>query len=164
MSILKPRVSFSSNFASFFIAMKHNSSAFFHLNLFMLWTKTKHPIKVQIFRLSTACMKISQIPYVIFQATSQFYFKFCISLQCHDTKFLWIFLTKTLQYMLWTKRAHQCTIFQTFECSNESSPNSLCHLWNHKVRVYSNSVSLFSVMKDDSCIIFSSNLIYFGQK
>ena len=53
--------------------------------------------------------------------------------------------------MLWTKRANQCTIFQTFECSNESLINSLNHFWNRKVRVCSNSASLFSVMKDDSC-------------
>ena len=66
--------------------------------------------------------------------------------------------------MLWTKRAHQCTIFQTFECSNERSINSSCHFWSHEVRVYSNSASLFSVMKDNSSVFFSSNLIYFGQK
>ena len=54
--------------------------------------------------------------------------------------------------MLWTKGAHQRTIFQTFECPNKSSPNSSCHFWNHKVRVYSNFASLFSVMKDDSFV------------
>ena len=43
------------------------------------------PIKVQIFRLSTARMKINQIPYVIFQATSQFSFKLCNTVQFHDT-------------------------------------------------------------------------------
>ena len=68
-------------------------------------------IKVQIFGLSTAGMKINQIPYVIFQATSPFPFKifilgllmkvhqiphaifetkrsgflkFCITVQCHE--------------------------------------------------------------------------------
>ena len=67
--------------------------------------------------------------------------------------------------MLWTKRAHQSTIFQTFECSNQNSPNFLCHFWNHKVRVYLNFASLFSVMKDNSSVFFfSSNLICFGQK
>ena len=54
--------------------------------------------------------------------------------------------------MLWTKRAHQSTIFQTFECSNESSSNYSCHFWNHKVTVYSNFPSLFSVMKDNSSL------------
>ena len=42
------------------------------------------PIKVQIFRLSTARMKINQILYVIFQATGQFSFKLYNTLQCHD--------------------------------------------------------------------------------
>ena len=53
-------------------------------------------------------------------------------------------------YMLWTKSTHQSTIFQTFECSHESSLNFSCHFSNHKVRVYSNFASLFSVMKDNS--------------
>ena len=44
------------------------------------------PIKVQIVRLSTAWMSINQIAYVIFQATSQFLFKLCDTLQCYDTE------------------------------------------------------------------------------
>ena len=50
------------------------------------------------------------------------------------------------------KRAHQSTIFQIFKCSNESSPNSSCHFWNRKVRVYSNFTSLFNVMKDNPSV------------
>ena len=38
MSFLEPRVSFSSNFASFFSVMRHNVSVLFHLNIYMLWT------------------------------------------------------------------------------------------------------------------------------
>ena len=53
------------------------------------------------------------------------------------------------------KKSPWCKIFQTFQCSNESSPNFLCHFWNHKVRVYWNSASLFIVMKDDSCIFLA---------
>ena len=34
--------------------------------------------------------------------------------------------------------------FQTFGCSNKSSPNSLCHFGNHKVRVYSSLLYFFS--------------------
>ena len=109
--------------------------------------------KYSDFRLLT--WKLTKIFYVIFQGTSQFFLKFCIILQCHDTKFLWNFLTETLQYMLWTKRAHQCTMFQTFECSNRSSPNSSCHFWNHQARAYSNSTLLFSVMKDNSSIFLA---------
>ena len=44
--------------------------------------------------------------------------------------------------------------FQTFGCSNESSPNSSCHFWNHKVRVYSNFASLSSVIKGNSSVFF----------
>ena len=65
---LERRVSCSSNFASLFSVMRYNSSVLFHQNICMLWAND--PIKVQIFRLSTARMKINQIPYVIFQATS----------------------------------------------------------------------------------------------
>ena len=50
------------------------------------------------------------------------------------------------------KKPYQRIVFQTFECPNEGSPNFLCLFWKHKVRFYSNSPSLFSVMKDDSCI------------
>ena len=42
MSFLEPRVSFSSNFASLFSVMRHNSSVLFHLKLYMLWTKGAH--------------------------------------------------------------------------------------------------------------------------
>ena len=55
-------------------------------------------------------------------------------------------------YMFWTKTSHQSTISQIFECSNESSPNSSCHFWNHNVKVYSNFASLLSVMKDNSSV------------
>ena len=66
--------------------------------------------------------------------------------------------------MLWTKRTHQRRIFLTFEFFNENSPFFSSIFWNHKVRVYSNFVSLFSVIKGNSSVFFSSNLIYFGQK
>ena len=59
MSFLEPRISFSSNFASLFSVMRHNFSVLFHQKFQMLWTK--NPIKFQIFRPSTACMKINQI-------------------------------------------------------------------------------------------------------
>ena len=58
--------------------------------------------------------------------------------------------------MLWTKKAHQSTFYQTFECLfecfNENSPNFACHFWNHQVRVYWNFASLFSVIKDNSSV------------
>ena len=122
MSFLEPRVSFSSNFASLFSVMRHNSSVLFHV-IFVCFGQMD-PIKVHIFRLSTTRMKINQISYV----KSQFSFKLCNTF-CN-------------------------TNCQTFRCSNESSPNSSCHFWNHKVRLCSNFASLFSVMKDVFLCIF----------
>ena len=82
VSFLETRVSFSSNFGSLCSVMRHNFSVLFHLNIICFGQN--EPIIVQIFRLSTAWMKINQIPYVIFQAASQLSFKFCITFQCHD--------------------------------------------------------------------------------
>ena len=65
---------------------------------------------------------------------------------------------------LWTKRAHQSTNFQIFECFNESSPNSSYQFWNHKVKVYSTFISLFSVMKGNSSVFFYLKPLYSGQK
>ena len=67
--------------------------------------------------------------------------------------------------MLWTKRAHQSTNFQIFECFNESSTNFSCQFWNHKVKINSNFPSLFSVMKDNFFVFFFYlKPSYFGQK
>ena len=67
-SFLEPRVSFSSNFASLFSVVRHNSSKLLHLNLYTLWTKgTNQSANFQTFQ--TARMKINQIPYVIFKVT-----------------------------------------------------------------------------------------------
>ena len=41
-------------------------------------------LKWKILRLSSAQVKIHQIPHVNFETTSQFLFKFCIILHCHD--------------------------------------------------------------------------------
>ena len=45
--------------------------------------------------------------------------------------------------------------FSDFECSKENSPDYSCHFWNHKVRVFSNFVSLFCVMKDKSSVFLA---------
>ena len=102
-------------------------------------------------------MKLNQIPHFIFQATRQFLFKLCNTVQCHDT-FLWNFLVETV-YALDIKSQLMYN-FQTFGCSNEGSPNFSCSFWNHKVRVYSNVTSLFSVMKDNSSVFFLAQTSY----
>ena len=56
MSFSEPRV-------SFFYTLHHSSVSW---DITLLCFKQKEPIKVQIFRRSTACMKINHIPHVIF--------------------------------------------------------------------------------------------------
>ena len=58
-----------------------------HPSLIFICFRQKHPIKVQIIRLSTARMKINQIPYVVFQASCQFSFKFAspFSVMTHNS-------------------------------------------------------------------------------
>ena len=43
------------------------------------------PLKCKFLRLFNARVKICQIPHASFEMTSQFFFKFCIVLQCHGT-------------------------------------------------------------------------------
>ena len=73
MSFLKPRASFSSNFASLSTVMRDNSSVLFHLKLYMVSTKGTH--QVQIFS-QLLILKLTKF-LVIFQATSQFSLKLC---------------------------------------------------------------------------------------
>ena len=42
-------------------------------------------IRIPFLRLSSAPVKICQIPHVIFGSASQFSFKLCINLECHQT-------------------------------------------------------------------------------
>ena len=64
--------------------------------------------------------------------------------------------------MLWTKRAHQNTIFQFFEGSDESSSNSSC---KGKVRGLIQILHHCSLpWKITTLYISSPNLTYFGQK
>ena len=84
MSILKAQVSFPSNFASPFSAIKYNSLVLFYLKNYMLWSKG-NPLKCNFFRLSSIQVKMRQVPHVNVETTSQFLSKFCIILHCHNT-------------------------------------------------------------------------------
>ena len=83
MSFFKQKVNFSSKFGPLFSVIRNNYPVRFSSNFICCYQK--EPIKVQIFRLSTVLMKINQIFYVTFKTTSQFSFKYCITLQCYDT-------------------------------------------------------------------------------
>ena len=170
MSFLKPRASFSSNFASLSTLMRDNSSVLFHLKLYMLSTKGTH--QVQIFS-QLLTLKLTKF-LVIFQATSQFFlqlrfgqkepmkvqtFKFSSALmkvhpishasfeptRSRFTQILHLcslyFLSQTL--ILWTKRAHRWL--------GENSPNSLSCL-KLQASFSLNFSSFFSVMRNSSVL------------
>ena len=80
----KAEVSFPSNFASVFSAIKHNFSILF---LAQTYTLVKSNLLMcKFLRFSSARIKTCQVPHVNFELTSQFLFKFGILLHCHDTK------------------------------------------------------------------------------
>ena len=110
MSILKQQVNSSSDFSSFFIVITHNSSINFWLINLLLWEKD--PMKVPTLTLSSVLMKICQIPHVISQTASQFFFKFCMTFHCYEIYLLCTFLGQTL-YIL-HKRTNQSAIFLDF--------------------------------------------------
>ena len=94
MLFSKPQVSFSSNFASLSSAMKDNSS-FFFLDQTLHTFHAKNQSKHKFLRLFSARIKIHQI-LVSFETANQFFFKFCINLQCHQTQLLCTFLAEIL--------------------------------------------------------------------
>ena len=149
MPFLKPRASFYSNFASLSSGMRDNCSVLFYLKLYMLSTKGTH--QVQIFRLSTACIKINKI---LCQFSS---YESVFTKILHHLLVSWYIIPlkfSTWNITLWTYRANQSIHLQIFKCFNEISPNSSCQLLNHKVKLYSSFASLFSVMKDNSSVLF----------
>ena len=51
-------------------------------NIYTLFKRS--PLKWKLLRLSSALVKICQIPHGNFETTSRFLSKFCITLQCHE--------------------------------------------------------------------------------
>ena len=73
----------------------------------MLWAKIAH--QTEISRLLSGWVKIHQIPHVIFETTSQFFFKLCATVQCHERQLLCTFLAATL-YDLVKSSPSKCKI------------------------------------------------------
>ena len=65
----------SSYFPSFFIFITHNSSMDFKLIFFLLWIKGSHHPNFETLKCSSENLPYSS--HVIFQTTSQIFFKFC---------------------------------------------------------------------------------------
>ena len=69
------------------------SPLYFLSQTFILWRKTAH--RSEIFKLLSGWVKIHQIPYVVFETTSQFFFKLFITLQ-YQEKLFCTFLAETV--------------------------------------------------------------------
>ena len=149
MSILKWQVSSSWIFVSLFIVMTHNSTVDLKLIHFLFWTKRSYQSsKFDTFKCSDENLQNSTCH---FQPTSQFFFKFCITLQCHEKWLLCTFLApihnllkrsplKWKSLRLLSTQVKICQIpYTNFETTSQ---------------FLSKFVSLFSFMKDYSSVVF----------
>ena len=122
MSFLKVQASFPSNFASMFNTIKHNCSVLFKARKFYTLVKSSS-LKCKFLRFLNALVKICQI-HVIFQITSQFFFKFYDSSVSRKVTPLYFFGSKVIYFA--RKGPMKVQILETFKCSDQNSPNS-CH-------------------------------------
>ena len=121
MSILKRKVISSLNIASFFIFLQilHHSSVSWKMTpctylAQAIYTLLKRsPLKLNFLGLLSACVKICQIPHVNFETASQFLFKFCIILQCHERCLLFTFLSSRNMYFAY-KMPIKVKMFRNF--------------------------------------------------
>ena len=158
MSFLKTQVSFHSNVAAIFIAIKQNSPILFLAQtLYTLFKRS--PLMCKFFRFWRDRVKIRQIIHVNFELTSQFLFKFCIIFECLDTKLPCKFkshkfstlerriLSKSqffrLSKMLWRKLAKFPMLFLKAQ-----------------VNFPSNVASVFSAIKQNFSILFLTQTLY----
>ena len=93
MSILKQQVNSSSDFLSFLSAITYKSSVSCSSCIFFFGQRD--PMKIPILTLSSVLFRICQIPHVIFQTTCQLFFKFSMTLHCHEIQLLCTFLAQT---------------------------------------------------------------------
>ena len=128
MSFTKQQVSFSSNFVSLFSFMKDNSSTFVAQTMYTLLKRS--PLKWKFLRLTSALVKIHQIPHVNFEMTvnssSNFPLFFIVMTHNSSVDF------KLILFLLWIKRSHQIPNCEAFNCCGENLPYSSCHFPNYK--------------------------------
>ena len=130
MSFLKAQVSFPSNIAWIFSAIKQNSAILFLVQRLCTLFK-RNPLKCKFFGFWSARVKICEIPHVIFESASQFFFKYCINIQCHQAKLPYTFFSSKIIYFV-QKNPIKVQIFEIFESSGQASSNSSCQFWNDK--------------------------------
>ena len=118
LSFLKAKVSFPSNVASISCAIKENSPIPFLAQRSCTLFK-RSPLKRKFLRFLSAQAKIGRIPHVIFEKKSQFSFKCCINIQCHQAKLLDTFFSSKIMYFN-QKKPVKVQIFEIFEWSGQN--------------------------------------------
>ena len=141
---LETQVSFPSNFVSILSAIKHNSSVFF-------FAQTYNLVKISILTFSSVLMKICQIAHIIFQTTSQFFFKFYMTRQCHEIYSSVFFLGQMLY--TWHRGTNQSANVLGFLVLGSKFIKSLSFL-KQIISFPSNFVPLFGIMRHNSSMLF----------
>ena len=122
----------------------------------------KNTMKVQTLTLSSVLMKIFQILHVIFQPKSQFFFQIL-----HESSVSWkifpLYFFRLNVIFFARKRPIKVHIFETFDCSDQNSPDS-CHFWNNKL-VFLQILNHSSVSWDISPLYILAEILHtFNEK
>ena len=88
---------------------------------FIFYFRQKDPMKVPILNLSSVLMKICENSHVIFQTTSLFFFKFCMTPQCYELHIFCTFLGQT---------------FSTLHKKEQSKCNSKVRLLSARIKIH----------------------------
>ena len=153
MSFLKAQVSFPSNYASIFSAIRHNSSVTFMAQTLHTLVKGAHR--------NTNVLAFWHIGSIFVT-----FFMSILKRQVHSSSNvaqIFIFMAHNSS-LIFKVIANQKPNFETFKCSGDNLRNFPCHFSNHK--------SVFLQRLDHSSLpwkitllyFFSSNIIYFGHK
>ena len=128
MSVLKWQVNSSSNFALFFIAMNHNSSANFKVISFLLWTKGSH----QSPNCDTFKCFGENFPnfWSIFSNHKSHFLRNFSSVSRKITP---LYFCSSNNIYFDQKEPIKVKMFGTSECSGQNLSNSWCQSWSNKL-------------------------------
>ena len=149
MSFLKSQISFPSNVASIFSAIKHNYPIrFLAQTLYTLFKRIPFKCKFLDFRVFGSKFVKSLMSVLNWQVHSSSNFASFFSVITYTSSVsLWL-----MYFLLWTKASHENTNSNTFKYSDKNLPNSSCHFPNHK--------SVFLQILHDSSVSWNITLLY----
>ena len=162
MSFLKTQVSFLSNVASIFTAMRQNSPTFFQRKHF-IYLVQKKPINVQIFEIFGCSSQNSS------NSSCQFWTDKSVPLQIlHHSSYSWHITP--LQFLNWyifnfrQKYAIKTPIWRLSSALVKICRIPYVNLWKYKTVFLPILYQSWVQLTITPLCSFSSNIIYFGQK